>query len=733
MNTGFWTRLFCSVFCQLTCLLAFTGLAGPPAIVSPAILANGTFKFQLSGTPGQTYTIQASTDLVGWLNICVTNAATNLVNVLDPNAPQVGLRYYRAVLGGPPPAVVLAAATQLITAANGGTITLSNGSYVSIPPAFLTNDAIATVSLLSAFPNLPSVGSLTNVGPVLSLSLFPTNLSADSSRRSGGPQPLVAQNLEFSINYSYSTASGFNGSAPVIQSLVPQLVDFPLEGIFSGISGSLGSSDQTATVSISQSDFQNYTVNQSQTSLNVAWANTYPFPPLPLTLPQKLLWVNGSWSTDLSAFNPSLKTIVFVHGMNSCVEWAFGDITPIMTAGCYDQAIGFDYDWTTNLETSGNLLASFLNGLHFSTGFDIEAHSEGCPVALWAVSQIPSTQKIPNLILLGGAILGTPAAATANSHLPSFSIILLLPYIKPGGCTPFGLQMIENGPFASDMIPGSTVLTQILSAFATSHPETSVIEAAGSAPLFYFEPVDYIFGKGVSNDGIIPVTSALFNNLYHPVSIALFPLSHPELTTNAAVIQYVANALTTEASTNLLGTWKGVWSGYSQPSAADDYTDWSTPVNGTWTLVLTQYDPVAQTASGSLTWQGTDAYWIYTVNHDSNGGQYLTDVASYPYPVALTITFVDGLTADGSGAGGWQTGCGIFRFGLENNAGGTVPPYGLYFAVNLTAAGEVVGSTGGWDTSWDAQVFYPDWQNAIGDGESGGGELQNLSGSKQPP
>jgi hypothetical protein len=169
---------------------------------------------------------------------------------------------------------------------------------------------------------------------------------------------------------------------------------------------------------------------------------------------------------------------------------------------------------------------------------------------------------------------------------------------------------------------------------------------------------------------------------------------------------------------SLLGTWSGTWSGQSQPSAVDNYTSHLTPVSGTWTLNLQQYDPVAQTASGSLLWQGTDAYWTYTINHDTNGGQYLTGVAWHPNPVNLTVSFLNGKTSDGSGAGGWQTGCGVYRFSLENNAV-TVPPYGLYFAANLSTAGAVMGDTGGWATSWDAQVFYPGWQNAMGDGLSG--------------
>src|SRR5438034_5611559 len=98
--------------------------------------------------------------------------------------------------------------------------------------------------------------------------------------------------------------------------------------------------------------------------------------------------------------------------MASSIDEAFGESTPIILSKCprYAQAVGFNYNWTQDLNTSGQQLAALLDTLK-SAGIrtvDIEAHSEGVPVALSAASQ---TQiRVGNVIALGGPIMGTPAA-----------------------------------------------------------------------------------------------------------------------------------------------------------------------------------------------------------------------------------------------------------------------------------------------------------------------------------
>jgi hypothetical protein len=76
----------------------FTTQAGsrPQAVISgQTMMSNGAFQFQFSGIFGQTYALQASTNLVDWVTI--TNVLVNETPMLgiDPNARNYSLRFYR--------------------------------------------------------------------------------------------------------------------------------------------------------------------------------------------------------------------------------------------------------------------------------------------------------------------------------------------------------------------------------------------------------------------------------------------------------------------------------------------------------------------------------------------------------------------------------------------------------------------------------------------------------------
>jgi len=59
-----------------------------------------------------------------------------------------------------------------------------------------------------------------------------------------------------------------------------------------------------------------------------------------------------------------------------------------------------------------------------------------------------------------------------------------------------------------------------------------------------------------------------------------------------------------DAAQQLKGIWSGTWSGNSGGAKGA-----TSPVSGTWILNLQSVDWEHQTASGTLTWNGTDAYW----------------------------------------------------------------------------------------------------------------------------
>jgi hypothetical protein len=86
----------------------------------------------------------------------------------------------------------------------------------------------------------------------------------------------------------------------------------------------------------------------------------------------------------------------------------------IMSAGGYQQVIGFDYDWTRSADQEGTLLANFLDTLQNRKllQIDVQAHSYGGLVSLAALSK--SRMKVNNLITEGSPLSGTPVASKLN-------------------------------------------------------------------------------------------------------------------------------------------------------------------------------------------------------------------------------------------------------------------------------------------------------------------------------
>ncbi|HTV43549.1 MAG TPA: hypothetical protein VMF08_23500 [Candidatus Sulfotelmatobacter sp.] len=68
-----------------------------PYLTREAALPGGQFQFRLAGTSGESYILEASTNLVQWTSL-LTNSAT-LYDFTDTNAAHFPNRFYRAVLG----------------------------------------------------------------------------------------------------------------------------------------------------------------------------------------------------------------------------------------------------------------------------------------------------------------------------------------------------------------------------------------------------------------------------------------------------------------------------------------------------------------------------------------------------------------------------------------------------------------------------------------------------------
>jgi plastocyanin len=64
-------------------------------ISAPSRLANGQFQFTINGTPGQTYAIQASSNLADWSAIRTMQAPSASFTFVDTEAASLGHRFYR--------------------------------------------------------------------------------------------------------------------------------------------------------------------------------------------------------------------------------------------------------------------------------------------------------------------------------------------------------------------------------------------------------------------------------------------------------------------------------------------------------------------------------------------------------------------------------------------------------------------------------------------------------------
>ena len=69
----------------------------PMQFTSAGFATNGQFQLNFLGVPGQTYVLQASSNLVNWVPLSTNTPVTNLFQLMDPGAGNFQRRFYRAL------------------------------------------------------------------------------------------------------------------------------------------------------------------------------------------------------------------------------------------------------------------------------------------------------------------------------------------------------------------------------------------------------------------------------------------------------------------------------------------------------------------------------------------------------------------------------------------------------------------------------------------------------------
>lgn len=508
----------------------------PPRIGLVTQLTGNQLQFQISGPASHLYDIQTSTNLQDWLTVKIYAPTASVFSVVINIASNEPHRFYRAVLG----AAFTDSITQLIRAADGGTIILPSGATVTIPPGFLTNDMDVTVFQLSTLPGESPDGALSSVGPVLFLTFQDAPGALPSLAPKQHKNSVSSSTIDVLINVPVDVASRLDGAVAAVGEVGSAFGDCFL---FSSALAATAVSETSRRIQIPAQAFAllhnngvlgvfTFTVGL----INSAGTPTQFFPP------KRLLWTGNGWTENFNTFDPDKRTLLLVHGLISCVESAYnGSVENILREGCYQQAVGFDYNWAQSINVSGQQLAAFLNDLHGrgATNIDIEAHSEGVPVAISAAVRALNV-PIANMVFLGGAILGSPIANQPSHLLSALWYLGQLERHAGVDCSPYPrLDDALNGPLGPDLSANSSTLQLNRDAFLNERSQTRVVLVAGDRSLLP-DCVSARLFSGLVNDGIIPKLSALA--LPTPWSITL-QLNHIQLISDSTAQLYVGAAV----------------------------------------------------------------------------------------------------------------------------------------------------------------------------------------------
>ncbi len=448
--------------------------------------------------------------------------------------------------------------TQTLKSGNAGTLTLSNGSSVTVPAGLFGGD----VSLNLSFDDAPTTNfpnkAVADTGPAVVFTIT-NSLSSRifeaifSNQRVEAASPVV---FDVHLTLPRDSIKSVEQAIPYVEVTEKNGSQYIL-GVDSKLDSGKGIVDIKVPLLRPQETKQ----------VKVGHADIPAVEKARLPMIGGRVLENGLWTDQTGNIKPSGRTLVVVHGMMSTIDEAFKCASTLKAKGKYDQVVGFNYDWTKGIEESGKLLADFLAQLKKAgvTDVDIEAHSEGVPVSLSAYAQ--TNISVNNMVLLGGPIMGTPAAMRAEylQYQGCLSTLIPTAILNWGqehsfeALTGRSLKQLANGKFAEDLRPGSVALSNIRKSVAQkmgqSGVNTKVIAVAGTDPTT--DTKMRVLGSilkdtgafiGEDNDGIVGKNSALGRTPDGkdgeiPMTRKEFQLSHTDLECDPGVQNAVAKEL----------------------------------------------------------------------------------------------------------------------------------------------------------------------------------------------
>jgi hypothetical protein len=95
-NEGDYQVIASNIGASVTSSVATLTLNGPPRLSDVVRLPDGSVRFNLTGTPNRTYTIEASANLTNWLNVGTVVYTNGAMPFVDAGASALTNRFYRA-------------------------------------------------------------------------------------------------------------------------------------------------------------------------------------------------------------------------------------------------------------------------------------------------------------------------------------------------------------------------------------------------------------------------------------------------------------------------------------------------------------------------------------------------------------------------------------------------------------------------------------------------------------